>query len=124
MTQVRYPQAQRSAPSHHELSRSSRCLRDGLVGVPLVADGVVYQSGPIGLVFANDLKTGKLLWTFDAGIQFPLGIIPAWSARLSRGLALWQDKVIRATHGEPTKGMLIAWDPGRAGLSPNPSIFA
>ena len=72
-------------------------VRDGLVGVPLVADGVVYQSGPIGLVFANDLKTGKLLWTFDAGIKFPLGIIPAWGARLSRGLALWEDKVIRAT---------------------------
>ena len=33
-------------------------VRDGLVGVPLVADGVVYQSGPLGLVFANDLRTG------------------------------------------------------------------
>jgi PQQ-dependent dehydrogenase (methanol/ethanol family) len=72
-------------------------VRDGLVGVPLVADGVVYQSGPLGLVFANDLRTGKPLWTFDAGIKFPLGIIPAWGARLSRGLALWEDKVIRAT---------------------------
>lgn len=70
---------------------------DGLVGVPLVADGVVYQSGPLGLVFANELATGKLLWRFDAGIKFPLGIIPAWGARLSRGLALWEDKVIRAT---------------------------
>lgn len=72
-------------------------VRDGLVGVPLVADGVVYQSGPLGVVFANDLKTGKLLWTFDAGIKFPLGVIPSWGARLSRGLAIWQDKVIRAT---------------------------
>ena len=42
-------------------------VRDGLVGIPLVADGVVYQSGPLGLVFANDLQTGKLLWTFDSG---------------------------------------------------------
>jgi len=72
-------------------------VRDGLVGVPMVADGVVYQSGPLGLVFANDLKTGKLLWTFDAGIKFPMGVIPSWGARLSRGLALWEDKVIRAT---------------------------
>ncbi len=72
-------------------------VRDGLVGVPLVADGVVYQSGPLGLVFANELRTGKLLWTYDAKIKFPLGIIPAWGARLSRGLALWKDKVIRAT---------------------------
>lgn len=72
-------------------------VRDGLVGVPLVADGVVYQSGPLGLVFANDLKTGKLLWHFDPHIKFPLGVIPSWGARLSRGLALWEDKVIRAT---------------------------
>jgi len=72
-------------------------VRDGLVGVPLVADGVVYQSGPLGLVFANDLQTGKLLWSFDAGIKFPLGIIPAWGARLSRGLAVLDDKIFRAT---------------------------
>ena len=71
--------------------------RDGLVGVPLVADGIVYESGPLGTVYANDLKTGKLLWTFDAEIRFPQGIVPSWGARLSRGLALWGDKVIRAT---------------------------
>jgi len=72
-------------------------VRDGLVGVPLVADGVIYQSGPLGLVFANELKTGKLLWTFDSHLKFPMGVIPSWGARLSRGLALWEDKVIRAT---------------------------
>lgn len=72
-------------------------VRDGLVGTPLVADGVIYQSGPLGLVFANDLKTGKLLWTFDAGIKFPQGVIPAWGSRLSRGLAILDDKVFRAT---------------------------
>lgn len=72
-------------------------VRDGLVGVPLVADGVVYQSGPLGLVFANDVRTGKSLWTFDAGTKFPMGVIPSWGARLSRGLAIWEDNVIRAT---------------------------
>lgn len=71
--------------------------RDGLVGTPLVADGVIYQSGPLGTVYANELKTGKLLWSFDAQIKFPQGIVPSWGARLSRGLALWEDKVIRAT---------------------------
>lgn len=71
--------------------------RDGLVGVPLVADGVVYQSGPLGFVFANDLQTGKLLWTFDSGLKFPMGVVPSWGVRLSRGLAIWKDKVIRAT---------------------------
>src|SRR6516165_2138069 len=41
---------------------------DGLVGVPLVAEGVVYQSGPPGRVYANDIRSGKLLWMFDAKI--------------------------------------------------------
>src|ERR1700685_4609933 len=70
---------------------------DGMTGVPLVADGVIYQSGSLGTVFANDLRTGKLLWSFDAHIQFPMGVEPSWGSRLSRGLALWEDEVIRAT---------------------------
>jgi PQQ-dependent dehydrogenase (methanol/ethanol family) len=69
---------------------------DGLTGVPLVADGVVYQSGALGKVFASDARTGKLLWQFDAEIQLPLHTVTAWGARLTRGLALWQDKVITA----------------------------
>lgn len=70
---------------------------DGLVGVPLVSDGVVYQSGSLGTIYANDARTGKLLWTFDAEIKFPQGIVQSWGSRLSRGLAIWDDKVIRAT---------------------------
>jgi len=70
---------------------------DGLTGIPLVADGVVYQSGALGMVWANDVRTGKLLWSYDAHIKFPLGVVASWGARLSRGLALWQDKVLRAT---------------------------
>ncbi len=71
--------------------------RDGMAGVPLVADGVIYQSGSLGKVFANDLRTGAPVWSFDAHIQFPLGVVPAWGARLTRGLALWEDNVITAT---------------------------
>ncbi|MGE3599232.1 MAG: PQQ-dependent dehydrogenase, methanol/ethanol family [Dehalococcoidia bacterium] len=71
--------------------------RDGLTGVPIVADGVVYQSGGLGKAWAHDVRTGKLLWTFDAGIQFPMDVIPSWGARLSRGLAIWEDKVLKAT---------------------------
>src|ERR1051325_1656706 len=41
----------------------------GLVGNPLIQDGVVFQGGPGGRIFANDLKTGKLLWQFQA--QYP-----------------------------------------------------
>src|SRR5882724_1015457 len=70
---------------------------DGLTGIPLVADGVVYQSGALGKVWASDVRTGKLLWSYDAQIKFPMGLVPSWGSRLSRGLALWQDKVLRAT---------------------------
>jgi quinohemoprotein ethanol dehydrogenase len=69
---------------------------DGTTGVPLVADGVVYQSGVLGLVFANDVRTGRLKWTFDPHLQFPMAELPSWGSRSSRGLALWKDLVIRA----------------------------
>jgi PQQ-dependent dehydrogenase (methanol/ethanol family) len=70
---------------------------DGLIGVPLVADGVIYQSGALGKAWANDVRTGKLLWSYDAHIKFPMAAIPSWGSRVSRGLALWQDKVLKAT---------------------------
>jgi PQQ-dependent dehydrogenase (methanol/ethanol family) len=70
---------------------------DGMTGVPLVAGGLVYQSGALGKVFANDVRTGKLVWSFDAHIPFPLPVIASWGARLTRGLALWEEEVITAT---------------------------
>jgi PQQ-dependent dehydrogenase (methanol/ethanol family) len=70
---------------------------DGLTGIPMVADGVVFQSGGLGMVWANDVRTGKLLWSYNAHIQFPMGPVASWGSRLSRGLALWQDRVLKAT---------------------------
>jgi PQQ-dependent dehydrogenase (methanol/ethanol family) len=70
---------------------------DGLVGVPLVADGTVYQSGPMGRVYANDVRTGRPLWTFDAHPIVPGQLITAWGNRTNRGVALWQDKVYVGT---------------------------
>lgn len=71
--------------------------KDGSTGVPLIADGVIYQSGALGKVFANDVRTGKAIWTFDAEIKFPRGLISSWGSRLTRGLSLWENKVITAT---------------------------
>jgi PQQ-dependent dehydrogenase (methanol/ethanol family) len=71
--------------------------KDGMTGVPLVTDGVVYQSGAMGTVFANDVRTGAPIWTFDAHLQFPLPVVASYGARLTRGLALWEDQVIFAT---------------------------
>ena len=71
--------------------------RDGLTGVPIVVNDTVFQSGGLGKAWAHDLRTGKLLWTFDAEIKFPLPIVASWGARTSRGLSVWGDKVLKAS---------------------------
>jgi PQQ-dependent dehydrogenase (methanol/ethanol family) len=71
---------------------------DGLVGNPLVKDGVVFQSGPLGRIFATDIRTGVLRWKFDAGIDFSsTGFGPKWSSRYNRGLALWDNLALVGT---------------------------
>jgi PQQ-dependent dehydrogenase (methanol/ethanol family) len=71
--------------------------RDGLVGNPLIKDGVVFQSGALGWVFANDLRTGKQLWTYEPKPDFgKVSINGYWAWRYNRGVALWKDLVIVA----------------------------
>lgn len=73
----------------------------GLVGNPLIEDGVVFQGGPGGQIFANDLRTGKLLWQFaatypdDAADTQSFGVY--WARQFNRGVALHKGKVIIAT---------------------------
>jgi PQQ-dependent dehydrogenase (methanol/ethanol family) len=73
----------------------------GLVGNPLIEGGVVYQGGPGGRIFANDLKTGKLLWQFQA--DYPEGSTDGqsfggyWARQFNRGVALHKGKVFIAT---------------------------
>lgn len=69
---------------------------DGMVGEPLVEDGVVYQGGAMGMVFANDLRTGNLIWKYVADVHYrPNDKWGAyWGTRTNRGLALWRDEVI------------------------------
>lgn len=72
---------------------------DGLSGNPLVANGIVYQSGPQGRVYANDLRTGASVWTFDARTKFSRDthVIAYVTSRINRGLALLDDKVFVAS---------------------------
>lgn len=73
----------------------------GLVGNPLIEDGVVYQGGPGGRIFANDLKTGRLIWQYaaeysdDATDKQSFG--GHWARHFNRGVALHRGKVIIAT---------------------------
>ena len=71
---------------------------DGLVGNPLVKDGIVFQSGSLGRIYANDVKTGKALWVYEPNVDFSkVSINGYWAWRYNRGVALWQDLVIVAT---------------------------
>lgn len=71
--------------------------RAGLVGVPIVVDGVVYQSGQLSIVYANDVRTGRLLWSFDPQVRLDGELIPSLGARVNRGVAVWEDKVFVGT---------------------------
>uniref|UniRef100_Q934G0 Lupanine 17-hydroxylase [cytochrome c] n=1 Tax=Pseudomonas sp. TaxID=306 RepID=LUH_PSESP len=68
---------------------------DGLVGNPLVADGVIYQGGPPGKIYANDLKTGKNLWTYTPEVQYDKDTswTGFWGTHVNRGLAVDDDNV-------------------------------
>ncbi len=72
---------------------------DGISATPIVVDGVVYLSGAWSLVFAIDAKTGKQLWTYNPDVRSRLADDPylSWPARVNRGVAVWQGKVILTT---------------------------
>jgi PQQ-dependent dehydrogenase (methanol/ethanol family) len=71
--------------------------QDGLVGNPLVKDGIVFQSGARGRIFANDVRTGKQLWTYAAKYTFDDRVQASWGGRYNRGLALASGLAIVAT---------------------------
>ena len=72
--------------------------RDGLVGNPLIRNGRIFQSGSQSQVFANDLETGELLWTYEPlADRPPSSFLETWLRSLNRGLALSEDLVIVGT---------------------------
>lgn len=71
---------------------------DGLVGNPLIKDGVIFQGGPSGQIFANDVKTGKLLWSYEDTADFShTSLSGYWGRRMNRGVALSDGKAIITT---------------------------
>jgi quinohemoprotein ethanol dehydrogenase len=77
----------------------------GVEATPIYADGVLYNILPFNVAIAYDARTGERLWTYDPQV-------PRENARyaccepVSRGLAMWRDKIIIAT----LDGRLIALD--------------
>ena len=77
----------------------------GVEATPIYADGVLYNILPFNITIAYDARTGERLWTYDPQV-------PRENARyaccepVSRGLAMWNGKIIIAT----LDGRLIALD--------------
>lgn len=73
-------------------------VSDGLVGNPLVKDGVVFQGAPDGQIIATDVKTGKLVWNFkDDSAHEGASFAGYWGRRFNRGVALSGSNVIIAS---------------------------
>jgi PQQ-dependent dehydrogenase (methanol/ethanol family) len=70
---------------------------DGLSSTPIVVDGVIYLSGELGLVTTLDADTGRQIWTFTPSQMNLSQLFASWTARINRGVAVWQGKVFVAT---------------------------
>lgn len=69
---------------------------------PLVADGVMYLTGPAGRVFAINAKTGQLIWRWSPIIE-PTRLC---CGLVNRGVALGHDRIFVGT----IDGKLVALD--------------
>lgn len=72
---------------------------DGISATPIIVDGVIYLSGAYSLVFAVDASSGEVLWQYDPDVRSRLIQDPtlSWPARVNRGVAVWQGKVLATT---------------------------
>jgi quinohemoprotein ethanol dehydrogenase len=68
----------------------------GLEATPIMVDGVMYTSGPIGQVYALDARTGKGIWTFDPSNVLRVNQHTCCDED-NRGVAVWQGKVYVAS---------------------------
>src|SRR5579862_3177523 len=64
----------------------------GLEATPIVVDGVMYSSGPTGIAYALDAKTGKEIRTFDPKNDLSVNR-ESCCDEVNRGVAVWRGKV-------------------------------
>src|SRR5262245_58052750 len=67
---------------------------------PVVVNGVMYVSTPLGRIFAIDPVTGREIWRYDAKVDAST----RFGDFTNRGVSIWRDRVITAT----VDGRLIA----------------
>jgi quinohemoprotein ethanol dehydrogenase len=70
---------------------------DGPVGTPIVVNGVSYVISTLNIVYAHDLRTGKLLWAFDPKVRFGSALLASWGNRITRGLGYGNGKIVLTT---------------------------
>jgi len=77
----------------------------GLEATPIVVDGILYTSGPWGVVYAIDGKTGEERWTYKPVVDASYGRRACCDV-VNRGLAVWEGKIYVGT----LDGYLICLD--------------
>lgn len=80
--------------------------RSALAGSPVAIDGRLYFSGAMGIVYAADVLTGKLLWSYDPRTNEGAGRNARLVYANNRGVAWWNGKVYVALKD----GRMIAID--------------
>ncbi|MBM4188788.1 MAG: PQQ-dependent dehydrogenase, methanol/ethanol family [Gemmatimonadetes bacterium] len=76
-------------------SRRGR-VEHGQEATPIVVDGVLYASGPWGVVYAVDARTGQEKWRYDPEVDGSYNR-KACCDVVSRGLQVWKGRVYVAT---------------------------
>ncbi len=77
----------------------------GIEATPLEVDGIMYTSGPWSIVYAIDVRNGKLIWTFDPEVPREYGERACCDV-VNRGVALYKGHVYVGS----LDGRLIAID--------------
>ena len=68
----------------------------GLEASPIVVDGIMYTSGSWSVVFANNARTGELIWQFDPEVPKAWGYNACCDV-VNRGVAVWKGHVYIGT---------------------------
>jgi PQQ-dependent dehydrogenase (methanol/ethanol family) len=68
----------------------------GLEATPIVADGILYTTGSWSVVYAVDVRTGKLLWKHDPEVPRQAGRNACCDV-VNRGVALYAGRVYAGT---------------------------
>ena len=74
-------------------------IPDGISATPIVVDGVIYLSGAFSIVYAIDAADGRVNWSYDPDVRQAFADDPdlSWTARVNRGVAVWDGLVLVTT---------------------------